>query len=31
MGDTIEYMDFEIEQKGNKTEILENKIGLQDS
>ena len=28
MGDTIEHMDIEIEQKDNKTEFLENKIGL---
>ena len=30
MGDTIEDMDIEIEQKDNKIEPLENKIGLPD-
>ena len=28
MGDTIEDMDIEIEQKDKKRELLENKIGL---
>ena len=28
MGDTIEDMDIEIEQKVNKIDFLENKIGL---
>ena len=31
MGDTIEDMDKEIEQKGTGTEFLENKIWLPDS
>ena len=31
MGDTIEDMDLEVEQKGNKVELLENKICLPDS
>ena len=30
MGDTIENMDLEIEQKDKKIEYLENKIGLPD-
>ena len=30
MGDTIEDMDKETEQKDNKTEFIENKIGLPD-
>ena len=30
MGDTIEDMDREIEQKDNKIDSLENKIGLPD-
>ena len=30
VGDTIEGMDAEIEQKANETEFLENKIGLPD-
>ena len=30
MGGTIEDMDIEIEQKDNKTDFLENKIGLAD-
>ena len=30
MGDTIEDMEIEIEQKENKIEILENKLGLPD-
>ena len=31
MGDTIENMDIEIEQKNNKIEFLENRTGLPDS
>ena len=31
MGDTIEHMDLEIEQKDSKTIVLENKLGLPDS
>ena len=31
MGDTIDDMNIEIEQKHNKTEIFENTIGLPDS
>ena len=31
MGDTIEDIDIEIERKGNKIGLLENKIGLPDS
>ena len=31
MGDTIEDMDIEIEQKDKKIEYLEIKIGLKDS
>ena len=31
MGETIEDMDIEIEQKDNKIEFLENKKGLPDS
>ena len=31
MGDTFEDMDKEIEQKDNKIEFLENKIGLPDT
>ena len=31
MGDTIEFMDIELEQKDNKNEFLENEIGLADS
>ena len=30
MGDTIEDMGIELEQKDNKTEFFENKIGLPD-
>ena len=30
MGDTIEDMDFEIEQKDNKIDFLQNKITLPD-
>ena len=30
MGDTIENMDLEIEQKDKEIEFLENKIGLPD-
>ena len=30
MGDTTEDTDIELEQKDNKTEILENKIELPD-
>ena len=28
MGDTIEVLDIEVEQKDNRIEFLENKIGL---
>ena len=31
MGETIEDMDIEIEQKDSKIEFLENKIGLPDT
>ena len=31
MGDTIEVLDIEIEQKDNRIEFLSNKIGLPDS
>ena len=31
MGDTIEDMDIEIQQKDNQRELLQNKIGLPDS
>ena len=30
MRDTIEYMDIEIEQKDNKIDFLENKVGKPD-
>ena len=30
MRETVEVMDIEIEQKGNKKEFLENKVGLPD-
>ena len=31
MGDTIEDMAIEIEQKDNEIDFLENRIGLRDS